>query len=225
MQNTFVKSLLVSISESRFSTYQNRTAPANDQIGFARYVWNIALSESLYPALQVVEVTLRNSIHNAASGKYNSGDWFDYVLVDPEAKSLKNTRERVQSQKGNASPENIVSALTFGFWTGLLRRDYEQILWPQLLEEVFPHVPSETRTRGHIAGRVQRIRNLRNRVFHHEPIWHWNDLESHHSNILEVIGWLNPDMLTLVKLVDRFSEVYGHGPEAYRDALLALSNE
>lgn len=222
LQNTVVNSLLVAISEPRLSTYQVGTDPADYQTGFAKYVWNIALSESLYPALQCVEVTMRNSIHDAVSRKYSNNDWFDRVLVDPEAAFLKRAREEVQRRKGKASPNEILSALTFGFWTGLLRRNYEQVLWPQLLGEVFPFVPPEIRTRSQIVSRVQRIRNLRNRVFHHEPVWHWNDLESHHRNILDVIGWINPDMLTLVKLVDRFPETYGHGPELYSGSVLAV---
>ena len=223
MQNAVVNSLLVSVSKSRFSAYQVGTDSADYQTGFAKYVWNIALSESLYPALQCVEVAIRNSIHNAVSEKYSNYDWFDCVLVDPEAAFLKRAREEVRRQKGKASsPNDILSALTFGFWTGLFRSNYEQVLWPQLLKEVFPYVPPAIRTRNQIARRVHRIRNLRNRVFHHEPVWHWNDLESHHSNILDVIGWINPDMLTLVKLVDRFPKIYGHGPEIYSDFLLEL---
>lgn len=31
----------------------------------ARYLWNVALAESLLPCLQFVEVTLRNAIHHA----------------------------------------------------------------------------------------------------------------------------------------------------------------
>ena len=226
LQNTVVNSLLASISEPRFSIYQVETDSADYQNGFAKYVWNIALSESLYPALQCVEVAIRNSIHNAVSRKYSNYDWFDCVLVDPEATFLRSVREEVQRKRGKASsPDDIISALTFGFWTGLFRSNYEQVLWPQLLEEVFPYVPPEIRTRSQIARRVQRIRNLRNRVFHHEPVWHWNDLESHHNNILDVIGWINPDMLTLVKLVDSFPETYGHGPEIYSDSLLALGGK
>ena len=224
MRNELLNSLLVSISESRFSTYQDRNKSADKEIGFTRYVWNMALSESLYPVLQGVEITLRNSIHNAVSRKYNSHDWFDYVLVEPEINSWKRAREEVQSQKGKVNPNDIVSALTFGFWTGLLRRNYEQILWPQLLEDVFPYMPRDIRTRGQIARRVHRIRNLRNRVFHHEPVWHWNDLESHHNNIREVIDWINPDILVLLGLVDRFPETFSQGPEQYRDAFEALGS-
>ena len=54
MQEVFANSLLQSISESRFGPY--RRPGTSEADGFARYLWNVALGESLYPVLQGLEV-------------------------------------------------------------------------------------------------------------------------------------------------------------------------
>ena len=224
MQNDFVNSLLESISVPRFSRYQSQANRSSDLTSFSYYLWNVELSESLYPALQGVEIALRNSIHNAATTTLNNNSWFDAILLAPETKFLENVRDRLMSQSKNSYPDNLVAALSFGFWVSLFHNRYERILWPQLLREVFPYMPRKIRTQGYVYRRLRRIRNLRNRVFHYEPVWHWPDLAQHHQEAQEVIGWINPDMLSIVKLVDRFPEVYRQGPEKYQEELLRLGS-
>lgn len=55
--------------------------------------------------------------------------------------------------------------------------------------------------------RWTQIRELRNRVFHHERIIHWKDLNQQHESILEVIAWMNTDLAEMAKRVDRFPEL------------------
>jgi hypothetical protein len=49
---------------------------------------------------------------------------------------------------------------------------------------------------------------LRNRVFHHEPIWYWRDLAQQHAQLLETINWINPAMRSLIGVLDRFPGVH-----------------
>jgi len=37
-------------------------------------------------------------------------------------------------------------------------------------------------------------RELRNRVFHHERIIHWADLDSRHAAIMETLGWISSEL-------------------------------
>ena len=219
MQDEFINSLLKATSEPRLGPYLTPAGRVSIQAGIARYLWNIQLSESLYPALQGVEVTLRNSIHGVATEVFSSDRWFNTILVAPETDVLANARKRLAGQGKRANPDNLVSALSFGFWVNLFYSRYEQKLWPRLLKEVFPYIPAGIRRRNYISQRLNPIRHLRNRVFHHEPIWHWPDLAQHHQEALEVIGWINPELLALVQLLDRFPEVYAQGPERYFEEL------
>ena len=97
----------------------------------------------------------------------------------------------------------------------MFKGQYERILWPLLLSNVFPHAPRRQRSRTDISRRVDRIRRLRNRVFHHEPIWHLPDLADQHALILETIGWISPAMLAMTRLLDRFDSVYTRGSQLY----------
>ena len=224
MQEFIANSLLGAISEPRFEPYLAPAGRGDTQAGLARYLWNIQLSESLYPALQGVEVTLRNSIHKAAAENFGGAGWLDSVLVNPEQQHLQAARERLQSQNRDTGNDNLLPELSFGSWVGLFHSRYEGILWPQMLRAVFPYMPRQLRTRQGIFQRLRRTRRLRNRVFHYEPIWYWNNLEGYHREILELIRWINPEMAGLVELADRFPEVYAQGPEVWRQALLRLGD-
>ena len=107
-------------------------------------------------------------------------------------------------------PDRIIAELTFGFWTSLLDRRYER-LWHQIIRTTFPHMPRTNRTRQNLSSRFNKIRNLRNRVFHHEPIWYWQDLQQQHQDMLEALSWMSPEMKELVMTVDRFETTYNDG--------------
>lgn len=187
---------------------------------FSHYLWNMALCESLYPALQCLEVTLRNSIHDSATMAFGNPQWYESVLVERERVHIVRARTRLESQGKAPGTDDIVAALSLGFWVNLFYRSYEQKLWPRLLSEVFPHLSPGLRTRQNISRRLSPIRDLRNRVFHHEPIWYWQNLEERHFEILEAIGWINPEVRNVVQVIDRFPDVYTHGLDKSRMDLL-----
>jgi len=73
-----------------------------------------------------------------------------------------------------------------------------------------------------LSKRLHPVRHLRNRVFHHEPIWHWRDLVQQHNELLEAISWINPAMLEMIKVLDRFPDVRQQGVQTYERAIGAL---
>ena len=89
----------------------------------------------------------------------------------------------------------------------------------------FPHAPRHIRKRKGIRARLDHIRVLRNRVFHHEPIWHLPDLEERHRQILETIGWISPAMMTMTRMLDRFDSVYTRGSENYANELESIAQD
>ncbi|MGB3727361.1 MAG: hypothetical protein WA981_16535, partial [Glaciecola sp.] len=71
------------ISAERLSVYEHHLKVKKDDV-LAAYNWNKALCGALFPALQCLEVTLRNAIDcairenppKAAKGQYSTGsDW------------------------------------------------------------------------------------------------------------------------------------------------------
>lgn len=191
MQAEPFESLLRALSTSRLAPYHRDDDGGSELTIYSRYLWNTALSESLYCVLQGLEVTLRNSIHDSITRYLGKEDWFEDILADPERKVLevvKVVKERLKGQKIALDMGHLVANSSFGFWVSLFNSRYENILWPQLLADIFPFMPKRIRKRRTISGRLNGIRGLRNRVFHYEPIWHRANLLKQHDEIIKTIA-------------------------------------
>jgi hypothetical protein len=215
MQTQFANQLLQVLSAERLNAYRGRLAPtASDREVLGRYAWNMSLSESLYPSLQILEIALRNTIHRAASAEYGQANWFDLANVlqhHHERDAISKAKATLSQQNKPLDASRIVAEVNFGFWTSLLDRRYEQTLWPRLLKPAFPHMPRQLRTRANLSKQFHRVRQLRNRVFHHEPIWHWHDLAQQHNEILKAIFWIEPAAQDFVRMLDRFPSIHAQG--------------
>ena len=208
-------SLTSSLSRPRLEAY--RIKGDSDVDLLARYNWNICLCEALYPTLQNLEVAFRNNLHHALTQEFG-----EYWMWNDPPLSRDADREQIDKAEANlldngkpAEPSRMVAELTFGFWTRLLDRRFERVLWPQLLRAVFPHVPAKVRRRDSISAHFEKVRRIRNRVSHHEPIWKLNLLDEH-RNLREALSWLAPDLEELTRSYDRFPQVHS---KAFLDQL------
>jgi hypothetical protein len=78
----------------------------------------------------------------------------------------------------------------------------------------FPMISKEQKHRNTIAFKLNNIRKFRNRIFHFEPIC--NDLkilELNHQTILEILKWINTDIVEWTKQIDRFDELLKQAKE------------
>ena len=175
---------------------------------YAYYSWNVTLSESLYSSLQALEVALRNSIYNAATRHFQNPLWFDIpgVLKSREAGKIADAKFNLGKQHKNIDAGRIVAELSFGFWTSVFNWPYERPLLRFIIEDIFPYMPPKIRNRNFLSGRLNKIRLLRNRVYHYEPIWHYYDLKQQHKEILKAIAWIEPATAELLKPVDHFPD-------------------
>jgi hypothetical protein len=201
----------------------------------ARYAWNVAVSEAFYPLLHAFEVVLRNQVYAAGHAAYPakaSQDihcWLDAVPSPLHPKygisGVANAKQKLFGNRAGAAaplpargftPGDLVAALDFGFWTGMFSSYYawrsprDPRLWPQRLNTVFPHGPKLTRVQA-ISGPLNEIRHLRNRIFHHEPIWKRPNLTADRQKILEMLGWMSPETAQTVQVLDRLPEVLSAG--------------
>jgi hypothetical protein len=207
---SLVQALALPISPVRLEAY--RPDGGSDLEMIANYVWNIELSEALYPSLQAFEVALRNSVHRALSERFQTEFWFDQgVLLAWQAETLQQARDQLTTYGKPHEPGRIVAELSFGFWSSMFNSPYEAMWYANaanLLDVVFPNLPRTMRTRKKISRRIERIRRLRNRVFHYEPIWNKTDLQQRHHQIDETLAWISTDMRDVMALSDRFASVY-----------------
>lgn len=213
VQPPYLGSLRKALSEARLRPFA-RPGEDDELAVISRYTWNLALCRALYPSLHVVEVALRNRVYSGIATGLGAC-WLTSGLLQPkEAESVTKAIVRLEKDGKLADADHLVAELNFGFWTSLFLRRYEQILWPRYLRACFPETQAKQQVRSNLFGRLDRIRILRNRVFHHEPIWHWKDLREQHKAIWEMIGFLCPRLLELVSFIDDFPEVLdgGRGP-------------
>lgn len=199
--------LLPSVSRQRLDAYRQKGDSDLDLL--ALYNWNLCLAEALYPTLQSLEITFRNHLNDALVQKFGEyWMWNDPPLSRPDdVEQIKKAEANLLSNRKSVNTPRMVAELTFGFWTRLLDRRYERVLWPHLLRSVFPNIPAPLRRRDHISAHFEEIRRLRNRVSHHEPIWQRNLLDDH-KKITEAISWMSPEMAELTTNCDRFTAVH-----------------
>ena len=220
MSTDFLDNLSHAVSEERLAPYlvDASNGPLEP---YARYFWNAALGESLYPSLQALEITLRNSLHETISANEGTDNWFEGVLCCQDIPAFEKIKERLDNQGASRNSGQIVANSDFGFWVRLLNSRYENILWPKLLRNAFPNMPNRSRTRKNLSRRLNRIRAMRNRVFHYEPVWNDPYLAQKHEEIGETIGWISPSMLEVVGLFDRFPHVIRLTHKHYEDLLMS----
>ena len=204
---TTISPIIAALSPARWEGFARGV---NNEAALARYLWNIQLCEALYPLLHLLEIGLRNGLHRELSAHFGRDDWFDIGwLKGPQIEDIQKAREALARQQRDPSPDRIVSEVTFGFWCGLFNRHYEQnqVLWPTLVKPVFPRLPKAMRAIRTIEKNVNQMRQLRNRVFHHEPIWHWRDLSHKHDTGTRLIQGLSSELGDQLDAIDRFPEI------------------
>src|SRR5262245_9562727 len=161
------------LSKSRLDAYRF-DAGDTPRMVLGRYRWNLALSKALYSDLHLLEVAFRNRLHDGLTFHFHVEAWWDLPWSSlREREKVAAVRRRLRIGQAPMEPDRIVAALDFGFWTSLLSACYDQIIWNQrgLLQEAFPHMPRRWQNRLLLGKRMNPLRQLRNRVFHHDPIW------------------------------------------------------
>ena len=184
------------LSDERFGRYL--TACSNNvEKACTLYLWNMQVSSAFFPWLSVAEVVLRNRIHLALSTVHGS-EWpwangFERTL--PQAKShgfslleeLQNTRKK---HERGLQTGKVIADLKFAFWQQMLKKNQESPLWDRHLFTAFPNLDRTLSIRDNrktVYQCVDKIRELRNRIAHHEPIFN-RDLNGDYQNIIKLIG-------------------------------------
>jgi hypothetical protein len=195
------------LSADRFGRYL-AWAGGDPERALDLYQLNTRLSEALYPPLQTLEIVLRNRIHGILSVT-RKPDWFaedGLLLVPHQSDQILNARAELVRENKELTPSGVVSSLTFSFWTTLLGPAYET-LWQTDLHRIGRREDGKGLRRKDLSGPLTRIRLLRNRIAHHEPILTWN-LPAHHAAMVRITFWLSPIATCCCGDIDRFTSIY-----------------
>ena len=214
MNTRFLEHLATALATERLEAYREDGADAVTAL--ARYLLNMSLCESLYSPLQFAEIALRNATHAHLSDLFCTDEWYDAIpagkLLPWQSKQIIKARADLGRSGKPETPGGIVAELHFGFWTGFFNRPHARTgLGFSLASNVFSNAPPNERAFARLDSRWTGIRTLRNRVFHHERILHWNNLDDQHQRLLEVTGWISPELKELAEAMDRYTEIRNRG--------------
>jgi len=205
--------LEAALSKQRLSTFANFSA-GNQSFTLRLHAWNTALGEALFGPIQILEIVLRNSIHNRLILAFGES-WHEYCLTGSEQNMLVKAKRGLLWAHQPITSLHIVACLNFGFWISLLARPHENDLWRKHLCHAFPYAPKPLR-RKQIHGPLHKMRLLRNRIAHHESLLKHPraliNLPQDHALILEIISWISPETSVWAGYHSRFEEVWNNRP-------------
>lgn len=203
------------ISDKRLEVYKGQSNNSLPML-LHRYNFNIELGNEFYPLLNIFEVAFRNSLHLAWGSYLNDPSWLlnyqnhTFLQIREQNKILEAITE-LREKKKTIEEGRVIAELNLGFWINLFDRPYLEIN-KKTIKVQFPEATNKQRDIFQIKEQLNDIRKLRNRVFHHGPIWHWSNLHDYVRNFKNLIQWLNKDLLlprvvksetNLVELIER----------------------
>jgi hypothetical protein len=185
------------LSDTRLEGYKRGSGNDLAKI-LHRYNYNIELSNEFYPLLSIFEVAFRNSLHLSWAVHLQDTNWLcnyqKHPLASIESSKIQEAIEELNRKKKPIHENELIAELNLGFWVNLFDHRYLEIN-KKTIKSNFPNASNKERDIYRIKSELNDIRNLRNRIFHHEPIWDWNNLNSFVNNLTKIIQWMNQDLL------------------------------
>ena len=192
-----IEAIISAITRERLSTYVNATTTEAEAL--ALYELNSELSSSIFKVIGSFEIVFRNAVAKAAANQFNTADWHQ---CDEFTSALScRLRGRIQDVCGRlgrrglpVQPGRIISELNFHFWVALHERQYEHKFWTRFLRNIWP----EGQRRSEVHNDLIKIKNLRNRIAHHEPVFS-QDRRPHIDLVWRRLEQLSPDTYALLQ--------------------------
>ncbi|ROQ15438.1 hypothetical protein EDF54_0300 [Rathayibacter sp. PhB93] len=170
------------------------------------YSWNIEASAAILGASSALDVGVRNAMHRALTAHWGRDSWWDVApLRANEGDQVRDAIRFLDRRRGAGqwSAGHVVAELRASFWEGLLVNRYHRALWEPALARAFP---SFTGRRGDLHARLERLRLLRNRAAHHEPV-HARDLMVDHRYLCELAQCIDDDLAAWIRSHSRLPDI------------------
>ncbi|MEK6790014.1 MAG: Abi family protein [Pseudomonadota bacterium] len=173
------------------------------------YSWCQAVGAALLPIMGDLEVALRNSLHSALSHYFGQQSSYSWMLGTPATKpsakpapaphklnsqaqqDVQKVVDRYQrKRKRAATPDDVVAALSFGFWeqiiNALTHKAHPAGLKESIMKAAFPYAPdtqiiaySDNAFVNRVVALLAQIRDVRNRIGHHDSLWACPEFSEH----------------------------------------------
>lgn len=213
------------LSSEKLETYRQVLDCKTDSELVAVYMAMQNIMSQFFSVVQLLEVTLRNSIHRVATEQFEDDEWYKRIPISAESKKQVAFAERqcLESIGEKYTCNDLVSRLPFGFWVHMLHKSYNNSrdknhnLWQTKLDKCFPNARKKKVSLNTLFQKMGALNKFRNRLFHHEPAWkgrHTKNradaiqyLLSMYNEHLEVISLLSSSKRELISVLgfeDRF---------------------
>jgi hypothetical protein len=181
------------LSKPRLATYLRATS-GDRHLAMQLYCWNAEISAALYFMVQFCEVAVRNGAVDALERTFGE----NWHLNRGFYRTLPRLHERYQPSDDIATCASrlptagkVVADLKFAFWQYLFVKGQDERMWNTQMAIAFPdRDPSLSvgQARAQMHGDIEKVRFLRNRIAHHEPIFS-RRLDEDRDRIQKLVTW------------------------------------
>jgi len=213
------------LSAEKLNTY-HRFAKSDQIVSSVQfYMMTQQVAGFLFTPLQFLEISLRNIVYQTLAGFYTKcrhapkgEDPQKWLYWMPQNKKIQ---DAVREADRNAHRDiahrpvimgDIISRLTFGVWVRMLNEMPNNKaplhFWQYTAKDMFPNCPR--RSQANVLQRLRTINDIRNRLFHFEPVWNTrtcekashviSDIQRKYELISETIHWISKDVDLLLEL-------------------------
>lgn len=175
------------------------------------YGWNAEVSAALMLPAHFAEVSTRNATDEALRDLYGEhwpkSNGFRESLPDPGGRSFKPRSHLIRTSSDHSSTGKVIAELKFVFWEQMFTARHYDRIWKTRIREIFPNaLGSPSGIRAGISQDMGVIRELRNRIAHHEPVFK-RDLAADHARILELIEIRSKPTADWLRSIDRTAQL------------------
>lgn len=204
------------LSTPRMSTYIAATGGDTDR-AVALYGWNARISAALMLPAHFAEVTTRNAVSDALTALYGARwPWnptFQASLPTTGGQAFNPRRNLLETSSRQPSTGKVIAELKFVFWQSMFTSRHDVRVWTPQILALFPNSSGQTprELRGRINKDLETIRQLRNRIAHHEPII-TRQLTSDLSRMLDLIELRSSATASWVRAMEEATSILAARP-------------
>lgn len=180
------------LSQARFGRYLQAAGQDVNQ-ALKLYQWNLELSGELLKVMHACEIGLRNAVAEAIAAIHGENwPWvqgFRVSLQDPK-RGYSPRKDLAKVAEREPTTGKVIAELRFAFWERMLNASHHNRIWKTQLPLVFPHMDFSSGAnvaRDQLRQQVFVVRDLRNRIAHHEPIFDRSNLKQDVETIMAII--------------------------------------
>lgn len=165
--------LLKLVSQPRLARYL-RASNGNESLSMQAYFLNMDISGNLFKAISFLEISLRNRINEIVphATQLKADQWLIELLNKraPSNPEFNNTKKKIREAiklSKDETHDQVICQLSFGFWCSLFSGYNYTIIGSRIMKYLHPRRKQEPKE---LRGKLHKIRTIRNRIAHQEPI-------------------------------------------------------